>query len=158
MLHTDKLKHAFTAHPKVDPETQELIFFGYTSKEPVVRCSVVDAEGTFVRTVAVPLHHPAVMMHDCAITSGHTLILDFPLPVTTFALDKTQMSRFGCLPRHATSPDEIVWIEAPAMYAFHIGNSWEEVVNGDTIITVICGATGNDYTLAEQERRMKNEE
>ncbi len=33
-----KLKHAFTAHPKVDPKTGELMFFGYSLAAPV--CAV----------------------------------------------------------------------------------------------------------------------
>jgi carotenoid cleavage dioxygenase len=31
-----KLRHNFTAHPKVDPVTKEMIFFGYHSSEPLV--------------------------------------------------------------------------------------------------------------------------
>jgi 9-cis-epoxycarotenoid dioxygenase len=64
------------------------------------------------------------MMHDCAITARHTVILDFPLPMSTLALDTTKPSRFGVMPRHARTGDEVVWIEAPPFYAFHVANSW----------------------------------
>jgi carotenoid cleavage dioxygenase-like enzyme len=88
------------------------------------------------------------MMHDCAITAAHTIILDFPLYSNGLQFDVSVPSRFGVMPRHAESEEEIVWIEVPAFYAFHVANAWERkepAANGDgtdhTIITIVCGAT-----------------
>src|SRR5688500_1160740 len=41
-----QLKHQFTAHPKVDPATGEMLFFGYSLFKPSVRYGVVSAQGT----------------------------------------------------------------------------------------------------------------
>ena len=82
-----------------------------------------------------------VMIHDCAITEHHTIILDFPLLLNGFRFDDSTPSRFGVMPRHATSSDEICWIEAPAAYAFHVANSWEEETPDGTVIRLLCGAT-----------------
>merc|ERR1711974_97662 len=45
LTYNNKLKHPFTAHPKVDPETQEMMFFGYQiMNEPNCPYSVVSSE------------------------------------------------------------------------------------------------------------------
>ena len=113
---------------QIDPVTRELIFFGYGRGEDGggrIDCSVASPDGELLRTVGVSLPNP-VMIHDCAITEHHTIILDFPLLLNGFRFDDSTPSRFGVMPRHATSSDEICWIEAPAAYAFHVANSWEE--------------------------------
>jgi carotenoid cleavage dioxygenase len=82
------------------------------------------------------------MMHDIGITANYTIILDFPLYNKSFQFDPTSTSRFGVMPRHATSDAEVIWIEAPAAYAFHVANAWETVnAGGGTSITLVCGAT-----------------
>ena len=63
-----KLRHPFTAHPKVDPVTGELMFFGYRRiNKPFVVYSVCDADGKLLRSVDIGLDR-SVMMHDMAIT------------------------------------------------------------------------------------------
>jgi carotenoid cleavage dioxygenase len=73
-----KLKHAFTAHPKVDLTTREMLCFGYNPvAKPYVLYTVVNAQGQIVRTTPIDIPKP-VMMHDCAVTQRHTLFLDLP--------------------------------------------------------------------------------
>lgn len=70
---------AFTAHPKLDPSTGELWFFGYRfDQQPYVQVGVLDAEGQRKRTWAVEVPYP-VMMHDCALTKDYFVILHLPL-------------------------------------------------------------------------------
>lgn len=59
-----QLAHAFTAHPKADPATGELCFFGYSvERAPYCWYSCADAEGNLtVKNHPVPLPAP-VMMH-----------------------------------------------------------------------------------------------
>ena len=47
-----KVKGPFTAHPKVDPETGEMIFFGYSAKEPsaIRDLHVADKDSRITRT------------------------------------------------------------------------------------------------------------
>ena len=51
-------------------------------------------------------------------------------------------ARFGVLPRHAASADEIRWIEVAGCSLFHFANAWEEdgEDGGRTIVLVGCRA------------------
>ncbi|MEX0768002.1 MAG: carotenoid oxygenase family protein, partial [Microthrixaceae bacterium] len=57
----------FTAHPKVDPVTDELHAFSYLSEPPYLQYHQIDAAGEFVRTVDIELSE-AVVMHDFVVT------------------------------------------------------------------------------------------
>lgn len=81
-----KLNSAFTAHPKVDPVTGEMMFFGYSFAPPYLQYSVVSASGELVRTVPIDLQI-GVMMHDFAITSNYTIFMDLPL---TFSVERME--------------------------------------------------------------------
>lgn len=137
-----KLKHVFTAHPKVDPTTGELMFFGYSPIPPFLQYSVADRDGTIKSTTPIDLPR-AVMMHDMAITENHSLFIDCPA-----VFDPTQMllgkpalnyepkhgARIGVLPRHA-SGNEIKWFEIETCFVFHIFNAYEE---GDEVVLHGC--------------------
>jgi carotenoid cleavage dioxygenase len=142
-----KLHHPFTAHPKIDAATQEMMFFGYQPMGPeFLQYSVASKEGALVRTSAIELPR-GVMMHDFAITEKHTIFMDLPLVfnpmrmaqgLAPFFFDKEQPSRFGILPRHGTNAD-IRWFEAPPCYVFHNLNAWEEQgPNGTEVVLVGC--------------------
>lgn len=80
-----KLTSPVTAHPKVDPVTGEMMFFGYSlAQPPFVKYSVVSAERDLLRTVPIDLP-VGVMMHDFAITERYTIFMDLPL---TFRLER----------------------------------------------------------------------
>lgn len=137
-----KLKSAFTAHPKVDPVTGEMMFFGYSFAPPYLQYSVVSAQGELLRTV--PINLPmGVMMHDFAITENYTIFMDLPLtfspqrarrgePMMMFESDRP--SRFGIVPRHGDNSN-IRWFESPACYVFHTLNAYEE---GDEVVLIAC--------------------
>ncbi|MBD2776289.1 carotenoid oxygenase family protein [Iningainema tapete] len=136
-----KLASAFTAHPKVDPVTGEMMFFGYSFAPPYLRYSVVSAQGELLWTKPIDLPM-AVMMHDFAITEHYTIFMDLPLtfsgermqrgePMLMF--ERTRPSRFGIIPRHADA--EIRWFESPACYVFHTLNAYEE---GEEVVLIGC--------------------
>lgn len=72
-----KLRHPFTAHPKVDAVTGEMVTFGYSPIPPFLTHSVVSPEGEIVHTAPITIPK-GVMMHDCAITEHYTVFLDMP--------------------------------------------------------------------------------
>ncbi|HEY9871969.1 MAG TPA: carotenoid oxygenase family protein [Candidatus Obscuribacterales bacterium] len=138
-----KLISPFTAHPKVDATTGEMMFFGYSvAVPPYLQYGVVSAQGELLRTVPIELP-VGVMMHDFAITENYTIFMDLPL---TFRLQRMQRgepafmfepdspSRFGILPRHGDNSN-IRWFEAPACYIFHTMNAYED---GDEVVLVAC--------------------
>jgi carotenoid cleavage dioxygenase len=137
-----RLKHPFTAHPKVDPATGEMLFFGYAPFKPYVQYSVVNARGQIARTTPIDVPRP-IMMHDFAVTSRHSLFMDLPM---TFSIERMQRgdpliqfepdrgARFGILPRHGSGAD-IKWFEAAACYVFHTLNAYED---GPEVVLLAC--------------------
>ncbi|MBD1942373.1 carotenoid oxygenase family protein, partial [Coleofasciculus sp. FACHB-712] len=158
--YNSKLVSAFTAHPKVDAETGEMMFFGYSFAPPYLKYSVVSAEGELLRTVPIDLPM-GVMMHDFAITEHYTIFMDLPL---TFSMARMQQgkpplmferdrpSRFGIVPRHGDNSN-IRWFESPPCYVFHTLNAYEE---GDEVVLVACRMSSTsvlttDMTPGENE-------
>jgi carotenoid cleavage dioxygenase len=127
-----KLTHAWSAHPKIDPETGEMIGYGYATRPPYCRFSVVNPKGELVRTADVDLKHPT-MMHDFAITANYAV---FPEQPQTFDMaralrkqspwhfDPKLPIRFGLVPR--TGTDKPRWFEAETGYFFHTLNAYED--------------------------------
>lgn len=140
-----QLASPFTAHPKVDATTGEMMFFGYSLLQPpYLRYSVVSAQGKILKTVPIDLPI-GVMMHDFAITENYTLFMDLPL---TFRIERLRRrepaymfepdspSRFGILPRHGDS-SSIRWFEVPTCYVLHTLNTYEV---GEEVVLVACRA------------------
>ncbi|NEU78238.1 carotenoid oxygenase family protein [Nostoc sp. UIC 10630] len=152
-----KLISAFTAHPKVDPVTGEMIFFGYSVfTPPYLQYSVVSAQGELLRTVPIDLSI-GVMMHDFAITENYTIFMDLPLtfsaersqrgePVMMFERDRP--SRFGILPRHGDNSN-IRWFESPSCYVFHTLNAYED---GDEVVLIACRMSSTTVLISDDSQ------
>jgi carotenoid cleavage dioxygenase len=137
-----QLTHPFTAHPKVDPTTGELLLFGCALSKPYVQYSVVNAQGHLARTTSIDIPRP-IMMHDFAITARHALFMDLPL---TFSMKRMLRgepmlkfepalgARFGILPRDGTGQD-ITWFEVSPCYVFHTLNAYED---GAEVVLLAC--------------------
>jgi carotenoid cleavage dioxygenase-like enzyme len=151
-----KLRHACTAHPKIDPATGELLFFGYQPVAPYLQYSVADAKGILKRTTPIELPRP-VMMHDFAITARHTLFLDLPLVFTftrllqrksPFGYEPEYGARIGVLPRHGKGSD-IRWFAVQPGVVFHTLNAHEE---GDEVVLYACRLRGFPAELTPPEQ------
>ncbi|MBW4651411.1 MAG: carotenoid oxygenase family protein [Kastovskya adunca ATA6-11-RM4] len=150
-----QLTSAFTAHPKVDALSGEMMFFGYSFfQSPYLHYSIVSATGELLRTVPIDLP-VGVMMHDFAITEHYTVFMDLPLtfrpermqrgePVLQF--EASRPSRFGILPRHGDN-SRIRWFEAPACYVFHTLNAYEE---GEEVVLVACRMNSTTVLAASE--------
>lgn len=142
-----------TAHPKVDPKTQEMLMFHSSFAPPYVQYSIVPAQhsklaGKKMLNAAVPGITSAKMMHDFGCSETHTVIMDLPLsldPLNSLkgtppvAYDPSKPSRFGVFPRH--SPEQVTWFETDASCIFHTANTWDEVDDstGDiTGVNMLC--------------------
>ncbi len=155
-----KLVSPFTAHPKIDPITGEMIFFGYSiAQPPYLQYGIVSPQGELLKTVPIDLPI-GVMMHDFAITENYTIFLDLPL---TFRPERAQKgqhplqfenntpSRFGIIPRQGNNED-VRWFESDPCYIFHSLNAYEE---GEEIILIACRMNG---TTVLGEAMDKNQE
>lgn len=149
------LKSPFTAHPKVDPVTGHMMFFGYSlAQPPYLKYSVVSPAGKLLQTVPIDLP-VGVMMHDFAITENYTIFMDLPLTFRlermqrgepAFMFEKDTPSRFGILPRFGDN-SSIKWFEAPACYVFHTLNAYED---GDEIVLIACRMQGTSVLAATE--------
>ncbi|CAI5494865.1 unnamed protein product [Closterium sp. Naga37s-1] len=156
-----RLKHPFTAHPKVDPETGEMFTFGYQAKAPFVTYRVVSKAGEMGPPVNITIPTPG-MMHDFAITQNYAIFLDLPLEFAPKEIVKGKMpflwnpdrpARFGILPRYAESEAELRWFELPALFIFHTGNAWEEQTEkGETeVVLIACRFDEMNLELEQME-------
>ncbi len=131
----------FTAHPKIDPVTGEMVFFGYNAAGPLTPAlsfGSVNAAGVVTRFDRFEAPY-ASMVHDFIVTDNHLL---FPiLPITgsmeramrgkpVYAWEPEKGAYVGVMKRNGSAKD-LVWFRAESCYVFHVMNAWEE---GDKII------------------------
>jgi carotenoid cleavage dioxygenase-like enzyme len=138
-----RLTGGFSAHPKVDPRTNELVFFDYSLiKKPFLRYGLVSPSGELLRYEAIETPAPHIL-HDMAITERFSVLMDFPLGWDLAKLkegkrrihfDRSTPSRFGILPRHGTAAD-VRWFAAEPCYMYHTVNAYEA---GDEVVLLGC--------------------
>lgn len=136
-----QLQGPMTAHPKIDPETGELLFFGYSPFPPYLRYYVASADGKITRCEAIEVPVPT-MMHDFITTREHVIFLVCP---ATFRFENFASgqpirwepelgTKIGVMPRNGDNA-EVRWFEADPCYVFHPMNAYAE--NGK-IIADVC--------------------
>jgi len=133
-----KLTHPFTAHPKVDQKSGDMMTFGYAFQPPYVTYSVINSAGELVHTTPVTIEKP-VFMHDFAVTEKYSLFLDFPITLDieraiaggpALDFEPEHGSRIGVMPRFGTDAD-VRWFEVETGSVVHTANAWDE---GDEIV------------------------
>jgi carotenoid cleavage dioxygenase-like enzyme len=133
----------FTAHPKIDAVTGEMLMFGYNFGPPYVTYHRVDAEGTIVQTEGIEL--PAsVMMHDFAITATRVVFMDLPIVLDLqmvvdqesafpFRWEGSHVARLGVMPRTGTNAD-VRWFEIDSCFIFHVLNAYDHPSRPDVVV------------------------
>lgn len=128
-----ELRGPMTAHPKIDPVTGDLVFFGYSANPPYLRYHEADASGRLVHSVELDLPAP-IMMHDFTITEHYAVFFDSPAVFDMAALLEggealhwrpENGTRIGVMPRRG-SADQIRWFDTPNCYVVHFWNAWED--------------------------------
>ncbi|MFK0261387.1 carotenoid oxygenase family protein [Streptomyces angustmyceticus] len=124
------LKTAMTAHPKTDPVTGELHFFGYGPFPPHLTYYVADARGEIVRAEVVDGAGPS-LMHDFGLTRHHVVWLDLPVVFNPaeqsgipYRWSDTYTPRIGVMPR--TGPARVRWFEVAPGALLHVANAYED--------------------------------
>lgn len=124
-----RLTTAMTAHPKADPVTGELHFFGYGIRPPYLTYHRLSAGGELVTSAEIAVPGPT-MMHDFAITDRHAVFLDLPMTfqlerlgrgMMPFGWDDGYGARLGVMP--LDRPGEVRWFDVDPSYVFHVGNA-----------------------------------
>ena len=131
----------FTAHPKLDPKTGEMVFFGYgvgpAPLAPGLVYGVVDRSGTVTRLDTFEAPYTS-MVHDFCVTDRHVLFPILPLSGSLpramtgkppFAWEPELGGRIGLMARDK-GIETLRWLSTDPCYVFHPMNAWEE---GDTL-------------------------
>jgi carotenoid cleavage dioxygenase len=137
-----KLRSPMTAHPKIDPVTGEMLFFGYDPfGPPWLRYHVANADGELVRSEDIDIKGPS-MVHDWAITERNVVFLDLPVVFDFDLLGKQPFpaewkpdygARVGVMPRDGGNAD-VRWFDVELCYVFHPLNAYDD--NGSVVIDV----------------------
>ncbi len=129
-----------TAHPKVDPETGEMLYFGYMAGGPFssdITFQVVNSDGKLVRSEQFQAPFPA-MVHDFITTRDHVVFPIFPLIGSmeramqgqpAFAWEPEKGTHIGVMPRNGSISD-LRWFETDPCFVFHPMNAYS---TGDRI-------------------------
>lgn len=126
------LEAGITAHPKLDPESGELIWFRSSWAEPYLVYGVSGADGRVAVEQTVDLPGPA-MMHDCAITEHYSLLLDGNVAYDLSLFEKglripirwfdERTARLGVIPRAGGA---VRWFTIAPCFIQHVANAYEE--------------------------------
>lgn len=130
------LEGPMTAHPKMDPKSGEMLFFGYMADGPFgrgVSYQVVSAAGELVRSERFEAPFSS-MMHDFIATDEHVIFPIFPLTGSleramqgkpAFAWEPEKGTHIGIMPRGGSVAD-LRWFEMDPCYVFHPMNAYTD--------------------------------
>ncbi|KAL0471614.1 carotenoid oxygenase 1 [Neurospora intermedia] len=127
----------FTAHPKFDPVTREMVCFGYEAKGDGTRdiCYYsFGRDGKIAETVWL-VSPVCGMIHDFAVTENFVIF-----PIIPLVCDVERMKQggdhwqwdysipmyIGVLPRRGAQGSDVKWFEAPHGFAGHVANAFED--------------------------------
>jgi carotenoid cleavage dioxygenase-like enzyme len=140
-----RLRGNMTAHPKIDPDTGTMHFFGYNFSEPYLVYHVADRTGALVSSQPVAVK-ASTMIHDFAITDRDVIFWEMPvlfdmkLAVRMVSEDHSRImpyvwkpeygARLGVMPLGGPA-SAIRWVEIEPCYVFHGMNAFRD---GDDIV------------------------
>ncbi|MFI8083970.1 carotenoid oxygenase family protein [Kitasatospora sp. NPDC086009] len=139
-----KLRSAMTAHPKSDPVTGELHFFGSSPFPPFLTYYVADADGNVTHSAEVP-GATAVLKHDFALTRNHVVFVEGTVTFDPaehsgipYSWQDAQPARIGVMPRGADGAGSIRWFPVEPGNMLHAANAYEDaagriVLEGPTV-------------------------
>lgn len=159
-----------TAHPKTDPDTGLLHFFGYGFAPPYLTYHVASPDGTLLSSTEIPVAGPT-MIHDFAITDGEAVFWELPVvfdldaaiayvedPTSgtfPFRWEPEYGARIGVLP-FGGDGSSVRWAELDEpCYVFHGVNAYRAA---DEVVVDVCrmssmfdatadGALGGELSL-----------
>ncbi len=140
-----RLKGNMTAHPKIDPATGTMHFFGYNFSEPYLVYHVADKDGALVSSQPVAVK-ASTMIHDFAITDRDVIFWEMPvlfdmkLAIRMVSEDHSRImpyvwkpeygARIGVMPLGGPT-SAIRWVEIENCYVFHGMNAFRD---GDDVV------------------------
>ncbi len=125
-----------TAHPKFDPDTGEMVFFGSQAKgpgTPDIGYYIADKTGALTHHQMIEGPFPS-MIHDFCVTENYSIFPVFPI---TFSMERAMEGKvplawepdrgthFGVVRRHGAA-QEVKWYTMDARFMFHMMNAYEQ--------------------------------
>lgn len=139
----DQLNTSFTAHPKIDPATGYMHFFGYFFVPPYLTYHVADTSGRIIHSQVIDVAGPT-MMHSFAITDRDVVFWELPVVFSLeaalagesnpFQWDPSYGARIGVMPLGGLA-EQIRWVEIEPCYVFHEVNAFRQ---GDEVVVDVC--------------------
>ena len=128
----------FTAHPKIDPRTGEMVANGYftqTVADKWIELYFIAADGTLTRTERFEAPYPS-MVHDCLLSENYMIFTICPMVCdwervkageAFFHWDDRLPTMVGVVPRAPGGGANVRWFTAPKpVMETHTFNAWEE--------------------------------
>ncbi len=143
---------SFTAHPKIDPETQDLVGYAYEAKglcTKDIAYYTFDKHGKKTREVWIEAPF-AAMIHDCAISENYIILPLIPQLADLdrlkaggihFQWDGSKDQIYAVLPRDGEAKD-VRWFRAPNAFPGHVINAFDE---GGMLYLDLPVASGNVF-------------
>ncbi|TKA78910.1 hypothetical protein B0A55_03918 [Friedmanniomyces simplex] len=147
----------FTAHPKIDPVTGEMVCFGYEAGENGNDASndivvyTINADG--VKTDECWYKSPFCgMIHDCGISANYLVMPLTPLKCSLdrlkkggnhWAWDPNEDQWYGVVPRRGGRPNDIKWFRSANAFHGHTAGCYE--TEDGRIIYDLTVADGNVF-------------
>lgn len=147
-----------TAHPRLDPDTGELVFFGYEASGLATRdvaFCVADASGRLVREEWFEGPYCA-LMHDFAVTQEHVVFPFMPITADVKRIEEGgphwnwepgKECLIGIMPRDGSVAD-MRWFRRPACFVFHFMNAFTE---GSKVVVDACYSAVNPFPFITLE-------
>lgn len=128
------LPAGFSAHPRRDPVTGELVAVTYSHEAPHVQLVVVGVDGRVSRVTPVDGVSGAPMMHAFSLTEHFAVLYDLPVAFAPEPEARTgggapyrwregRAARVGLLPRQTDGP--VRWFEVEPCFVLHPMNAYE---------------------------------
>ena len=127
----------FTAHPKVDSETGNMVAFGYEAEghgSDVVSMFEFTPQGELVWDAKIRVPYVG-LLHDFAVTRNFIVFYVIPLEFDQAQMDRggihwawngTRPTYFGFFPRGSNDPDDVRWIAGPTRSATHVMGAFDD--------------------------------
>ena len=137
----DRLAGPMTAHPKIDPNTGEMLFFGYMADgmfSEAMSYQAVDSAGVLTRSERFDAPF-ASMVHDFIVTDEHVVFPIFPVTASLaramgggppLAWDPEKGTHIGIMRRDGSVKD-MRWFDTDPCFVFHPMNAYTD---GDRIV------------------------
>jgi carotenoid cleavage dioxygenase len=151
---------SFTAHPKIDPVTGEMICFNYTfSQAPFIKYHIIDKDGQVTHSTPLEESPHVTMVHDFVITEKYTVFFFYSLVLDTkrvgrglppFYFDHDKPTKVCVIPRYFKTGDPTIqWFDVKPCMIFHHVNGYEQ---GNEIIVRTCRISEFSLEFNKEDR------